>query len=490
MQKTLLSIALFSLWLAPLSAIGADRLLIRDARIVDVVTGSVGGAQDVLVEDGRVAAIGDVDAGDADSIDGDGLYLVPGLIDGHVHLDGVPGMDWEQSAAHPELVAEARRQIPRAWLYHGFTTLVDLNSNAERLAAWNAEAIAPTAFHCGAAPVMDGYPTRFLPEAIRYRISPWFLVDPDAGRPVPDGIDPAEHTPAAVAQAIADDGAICIKTHWEDGFGARNDWPVPSDDLLRALVEAGKAHGLPVLVHANSLPAQAAGARSGVGALVHGLWAWEDVEGTTPTGAVLDTLKVLAEKGIPVQPTVQVLYGERDLLDPHYLKRPTMAAVLPQSLLDWYAGDGGQALGQRLRSYPGFADKIDNEGWQAPFEPGIARVVAATRWLNENGGVLLFGSDTPSDLTYANPPGLNARMEMDHWIEAGVTPARLLRAMTHDNAEFYGFDDLGTIAPGKQADLLLLGADPTQDVTAWDRIEWVILDGIPLARGSLAARRR
>ncbi len=488
MSKTCLPPVLLGLLLAPLCASGGDRLFIRDARIVDAVDGSVGARQDVRIEGGRIAAIGDLEPGDAAVIDGDGLYLVPGLIDGHVHLDGVPGMDWDQAQANPELVAEALQQIPRAWLYHGFTTLVDLNSNAERLAAWNAEAVAPTAYHCGAAPVMDGYPTRFLPEAIRYRVAPWFLVDPAANRPIPEGIDPAEHTPAAVAQAIADDGAVCIKTHWEDGFGARNDWPVPSDDLLRALVEAGAAHGMPVLLHANSLPAQAAGARSGVGALVHGLWAWEEVDGTTPTGAVLDTLKLLAEKGIPVQPTVQVLYGERDLLDPHYLEQPALAAVLPASLLDWYAGEGGQALGERLRGYPGFADKIDNEGWQAPFVPGIARVVAATRWLNENSGVLLFGSDTPSDLTYANPPGLNARMEMDRWIEAGVAPARLLRAMTHDNAEFFGFDDLGTVAPGKQADLLLLAADPTKDVSAWDRIEWVILDGVPIGRDSLSAQ--
>ena len=489
MSKTCLPIALLGLLLAPWCAAAGDRLFIRDARIVDVVDGSVGAQQDVLIEDGRIATIGDLEPGDAEVIDGDGLYLVPGLIDGHVHLDGVPGMDWEQAQANPELVAEALQQIPRAWLYHGFTTLVDLNSNAERLAAWNAETVAPTAFHCGAAPVMDGYPTRFLPEDIRYRVAPWFLVDPAAGRPVPDGIDPADHTPAAVARAIADDGAVCIKTHWEDGFGARNDWPVPSDDLLRALVEAGEARDLPVLLHANSLPAQAAGARSGVGALVHGLWAWEDVDGTTPTGAVLDTLKMLAETGIPVQPTVQVLYGERDLLDPHYLERPAMAAVLPRTLLDWYAGDAGQSAGERMRGYPGVAELIDSGRWAEVSALPIKRVIEATRWLVEHDGVLLFGSDTPSDLTYANPPGLNARMEMDHWIAAGVTPARLLRAMTHDNAAFFGFDDLGTVEIGKQADLLLLGADPTKDVSAWDRIEWVILDGTPIARVSLTATR-
>lgn len=483
-------VALLGLVLSLPCAAANDHLVIRDVRVVDVATGSVGIAQDVLIEDGRIASIGDVDSAGTESIDGTDLYLVPGLIDGHVHLDGIPGMDWEQAQANPELVAEAQQQIPRAWLYHGFTTLVDLNSTAERLAAWNAEAVAPTAYHCGAAPVMDGYPTRFLPEAIRYRVVPWFLIDPATNRPVPDGINPAEHSPNTVARAIAADGAVCIKTHWEDGFGARNDWPVPSDELLRALVAAGEKHGLPVLLHANSLPAQAAGARSDVGALVHGLWAWDDVDGTVPTGAVLDTLKQLVENGIPVQPTVQVLYGERDLLDPHFLERPAMSAVLPQNLVDWYAGDGGQAARDRMRSYPGVAESVESGRWKDLYAVPIMRVIEATRWLVEHDGVLLFGSDTPSDLTYANPPGLNARMEMDHWIAAGVTPARLLRAMTHDNAAFFGFDDLGTIAPGEQADLLLLGADPTKDVSAWDRIEWVIVDGTPLARESLAAGRR
>ena len=95
---------------------------------------------------------------------------------------------------------------------------------------------------------------------------------------------------------------------------------------------------------------------------------------------------------------------------------------------------------------------------------------------------LLFGSDTPSgDGGIGNPPGLNGRLELSRWAEAGVPLSRILRAATLDNAVVFGLSkDLGTIEVGKRADLLLLRADPLQSVAAYDAIETVFLNGHPL----------
>src|SRR5260370_17189270 len=67
-------------------------------------------------------------------IDGQGLYLAPGLIDSHVHLNEIPGMTDEQEKVHPDIASAARGQIPRSFLYLGLTTLIDLISTPETIA--------------------------------------------------------------------------------------------------------------------------------------------------------------------------------------------------------------------------------------------------------------------------------------------------------------------------------------------------------------------
>ena len=65
-------------------------------------------------------------------VDGTGRFLVPGLIDGHVHLAVVPGMEETASARHQELVESYFRQLPRSYLYFGFTAVVDLDVGDRR----------------------------------------------------------------------------------------------------------------------------------------------------------------------------------------------------------------------------------------------------------------------------------------------------------------------------------------------------------------------
>ena len=93
--------------------------------------------------------------------------------------------------------------------------------------------------------------------------------------------------------------------------------------------------------------------------------------------------------------------------------------------------------------------------------------------------------DTPSNQGIGNPPGLNGRLELGRWVEAGVPLREILRAATLDNAVAFRLSDRGTIEPGKCADLLLLRENPLKTVAAYDSIDSIFLNGELLPRTSL-----
>jgi len=178
----------------------------------------------------------------------------------------------------------------------------------------------------------------------------------------------------------------------------------------------------------------------------------------------------------------------RTLHNPDYFDDPRLVHVLPGSLLGWYRTDDGQWWRTRMLGIPAVSNLVENGLWMELDAPSIARVSAVLGYFASNGGQLLFGSDTPSDPTYTNPPGLNGRIEMDRWIDAGVTLSQLFYAATIENAKFFGLDDeIGTIEVGKRADLLLLGKNPLRDLAAYDAIEHIILNGEAIERSSLSA---
>jgi imidazolonepropionase-like amidohydrolase len=445
----------------------------------------------VKIHDGRVSEISRSPLkgrrSDASIIDGKGLFLTPGLIDGHVHLGEIPGMLPEQEKAHADIARSAREQFPKSYLYFGFTTLVDLNSNPEDIADWNSHPLHPDTFFCGAAMIMDGYPMSFVPKPIRYRLARYFLIEPGDESALPQGIDPAEHTPAAVVARMKRDGAICVKTHYEHGFGAIRDLRVPKVETIQALVHEAHAANLPVLLHANSTDAQAFGIEAGVDVMAHGQWNWNTPNSVTElTPEVTKVLQAVIDAKRGYQPTIQVLYGERDLFDDAFLSDPKLALAVPAGLIDWYRSPEGQWYHDRLakiaRITPGVKPDVDGKA--------IARVNHVVEFLAAHAVRLSFGSDTPSDETYANPPGLNGWLEMHKLVDSGVSPAQLFTAATLTNAQIFGLSgEIGTVEVGKRANLLLLSADPMLTLHAFDRIQKIILHGNVMAPDALAANR-
>jgi imidazolonepropionase-like amidohydrolase len=451
----------------------------------------------VRVHNGRIVAISRSSDATAQSntdtiaMDGSGLFLAPGLIDSHVHLGQIPGMTPDQEAQHPDIAKAARDQMPRSYLLYGFTTLIDLISTPQEMARWKSHDLVPDTYFCGGAALMDGYAMNYAPKPQRYQWWPYMLIEP--GTQAPDGIDPAVHTPQAVVSRMKADGAICVKTFFERGFGEVRDLPVPKLETIREVVKIAHAAGMPVFMHANSDEAQRFGLDAGVDIMAHGLWNWYQEHSTTTevTPGIKKILDDELAQNVGWQPTIQVLYGIRDLLSASYLSDPRLSRVLPSNLLEWYRSPEGQwfrvVLSQEMK-LPADANSSQLERVFKNFAPAVDRVEHATTYLVARHGRILFATDTPSAPTYANPPGLNGWLEMHRLIDAGETPAQIFKSATLTNAQALKLDqDIGTVQVGKRANLLLLRQDPTQTIDAYAGISKVILNGRVVDPSELAA---
>ena len=474
----------------------------QDLRIENVTIVSPESAREinsvtVTIHDGRIQSISSMASAVPPSgptavqrLDGTHLYLIPGLIDSHVHLGGIPGMTDEQEKAHPDIARAARDQFPRSYLYSGFTTLIDLISTPEGTARWKSHDPVPDTYFCGGAVLMDGYPSNYLPKESRYTAMPYWLVEARTlGSTLPPGVTASEHTPQAVVTRMKGDGAICVKTFFERGFGGVHNLPVPQAETIRDLVRAAHAAGLPVLMHANSLEAQQFALDTGVDIIAHGLW---NTDEKTKPGELTALQKSVLDRVIATnmgwQPTLQVLYGLHDLFDDATLADPRLTRVLPRSLIEWYrTPEGGWFRDSIVAESPELATpSLAANMFLSP----IHRVAAATGYMAQHHARLLFGTDTPSSPTYANPPGLNGWLEMRHLADAGVTPEQIFQAATLSNARALKLDrEIGTVQIGKRANLLLVRADPRKTIQAYQEIAKVILGGRVLDPSMLAAIR-
>jgi imidazolonepropionase-like amidohydrolase len=446
-------------------------------------------SQNVLIVDGKIATITPSQNAKAPArntlhIDGTGQYLIPGLIDSHVHLGDVPGMVRQHEQNNPALAKAMRAQMPRSYLYYGFTSLIDLNDNNGHVKTWNKAAIRPDAYSCGPAlMIANGYPSHFVPEKFRYAAMPNFIDDPRQAAKMPKGFKPQDHSPATAVKRAQKAGAVCIKAFIESGFGPdRGKLPMFTLPRVREIAKAAHEADLPLIVHANAYKAQKMAMDAGADMLAHGLWHWRGVE--TPPGANMPSdvqalLTTEAAKRTGLQSSIQTLYGEYELFNDRFLDDPALRTVLPAKMIDWYRSDEGGWFREQMRGgKPAPA--------QNPLDPVLARLHASVSFLAQQNAHFLFGSDTPSGPTYANPPGLNGYRELQDLAAFGLSPAKIFRAVTLDNAKAFGLDDkVGTIEVGKTANLLLLGSNPLESTKAYDDIKLVILHGQRIKRADL-----
>jgi imidazolonepropionase-like amidohydrolase len=509
MKKSLLLCSLLCVLLASSNSQtsqNADRVWISNVFIVSPENLDHIEKGSVLIENGRIAKVElnqsepgpeQKNRAGAKIIDGGGQYLIPGLIDSHVHVSSVPGMNPDQPnldeplaksfSKHEAMVESYLKQLPRSYLYFGYTTLVDLVAPFPReLDDFRREPLHPDLYSCNPAmPFANGYPMAYAPPETRFKVFSNFIYDPKQAASIPAEYKPADHTPAADVARVKQAGGICVKTFFERGFDKERNLPVMSADVLAQIRKAATDNGLVLMMHANSFEAQKFAAAGNVDVMAHGLWNWGDLDESPevpdPIKRVLDEV---IEKKIGYQPTMQVLHGLLAYFDPEYLKDPAVEKVAPKAMIEWFASPEGKWFGKELNG-SGATDTVITQAYEKGPLRHARQVVA---YLASKDAKFLFGTDTPSAPTYGNLPGLNGYLEMQQLQKAGMSLKQIFLAATISNAREFKLDSqIGSIEPGKVANLVLLKKSPLESVDAYDSISSVWVHGKEVLRESLAA---
>jgi imidazolonepropionase-like amidohydrolase len=473
---------------------GTSRTWITDVTIISPENLEHIGTGSVLIENGRIIRVdrkaGPKKADGATVVSGKGLFLIPGLIDSHVHLASIPGLAPEMSSGPADgksaMIKTYFEQLPRSYLYFGYTTLVDLAVVDQRvLENFRQAPLHPDLYDCGASlPFANGYPMSFAPPETRFKLFPNFIYDPKQASTIPAEYKPQDHTPAAAVALVKRSGGVCVKTYFERGFGANRNLPVMDATVLADIRQAAAQAGLALMMHANSFEAQKFAVEGDVDVLVHGMWNWGRLEQQAELPReITDVLDRIAQKRIGYQSTIQVMQGLRVYFDPEYLKIKAIPKVIPAEMLEWFNSPEGKWFKKELV----FNDAPD-AAVRDEFDNGpIRRVRQVVAYLAGKDANFLFGTDTPSSPTYGNLPGLNGYLEMRRLQEAGLSLKQIFMAATINNARKFKIDSqVGTIEPGRIANLVLLKKSPLESVDAYDSIVTVWIHGNQISRDSLA----
>ncbi|MGD9589512.1 MAG: amidohydrolase family protein [Pyrinomonadaceae bacterium] len=459
----------------------------------------------VLLRDNLIAYVGDHPPKvnpNTIRIDGRGKFLIPGLIDSHVHLANVAGLNWPLKKKYPDLAAAYYEQVPRSYLYFGYTTLIDPNNYSPKvLNAMTKQAVHPDIITCGEQlEVLNGFMMAETEPAERLAEFPHFLFDRHNSKAVlPGGTTANDHSPAAAVRRIVNaQKGRCVKMAHENGFGGTEEvtWQMPSEAIVKEVAAESRRSKIPFLLHASSFESQQFAVDTGVDIIAHGMWHWGplfeflDVSKLPQTHRTL--LETIARKHIGYQPTFRVIAGQRDVFDDAFINDPILDMVYPRPLMDLLRSPAGRWQQDNIRKYgKGFFDNKSNADIVPFMQKMVDKIGAAAKVIEKNKGDLLFGSDTPSSNAHTNPPGYNGYLEMKEWYTAGLSLKSIFRAATINNAKAFHLDSsVGTIANGKTANLLLLRKDPLKDISAYDSIEMVILGGKPLDRKGLSANAK
>ncbi|HYE42509.1 MAG TPA: amidohydrolase family protein [Caulobacteraceae bacterium] len=403
-------------------------LVIHAGRLLDRPGQAPRGASTVIVRNGKIEAVRDGHV-DPASIPGARLvdlkdrFVLPGLIDSHVHLEsdraGIEGQLADVTDSAPARAYETAVNA-RKTLDAGFTTVRNLgDGTGSTLALRDAVARGD----------MPG------PRIV------------DAGRSISttsghmDGtLGYEEHLHSAIGQENLCDGAdACrravrlqirrgvdvIKIATTGGVNSRIGAGLGQqmfDDEAKAIVETAHLYGKKVAVHAHGADGVKTALRAGADSIEHGtLMDDEDIKLFVKTGAYY----------VPTLSTVNG-YLERIARDPNAYPPAVRAKI------DWRISITGKAL---QRAFP-------------------------------RGVKIAFGTDAG-----VSKHGRNAD-EFELMVKYGMSPMDAIKAATVNAADLLGLSqEIGTIEPGKRADIVAVAGDPLADVTVLKRISFVMTNG-------------
>ena len=423
----------------------------------------------VVLRDGRIECAGPrarcpVPAG-IDTLDARGMWVLPGLVDAHVHysqtgwVDGRPDA-LDLRAEHPYEGVETRlrahpERFHRAWLASGVTAVFDVG----------------------------GFPwtLRMRDDAERSTEAPHVAT---AG-PLLSTLDHWLNLPAERQFIVLRDSASAREgVHYLEAIGANavKVWFIvrPADDfpaLERAVLAAGDAArraGLPLIVHATGLREAKVALRAGAKLLVH------SVDDRPVDDEFLDLCR---RNGTVYCPTLTVRDGYVRLAesvtsgtapavdDPH--------GVVDSLTLAHLAGTVPTA--RRLGRTRPIPRTTLMDSMRTTMAGNLLRVHRA-------GIPIAMGTDAGNPLTLHGPA---IYAEMEAMQRAGMSPMDIIVSATRNGAQAMGRGaEFGTIAPGKLGDLVLVGADPTRDIANLRRVTWVVRGGVARSLAEMRAAVR
>ena len=398
-------------------------LAITHVTVIDVSSGAVQTDMTVVVAGNRIAELGKSATvpKNARVVDGRGKFLIPGLWDLHVHLS------WTTEIALPVLVA------------NGVTSVRDMGGRLGELDAWRTKIeagllVGPRIVRVG--PILNGRsfnPLQMVPG------------NPDETR--------------GVVRALKFVGVDFIKVHRR----------LPRDSYF-ALIDEAKKQGLTVVGHIPMTVTPEEASESGQATIEHTETLFE---GTFSTGLIdsqlPDAIKKFRADG------AGKLFAR--FVKNHTVVTPTLVAY--RSIIQ--SADTSTFQDPRFR-YVAFSLKKQFQQQVKPLPDSELTVIKQTfaeflevvRQMNRSGVTLMAGSD----IAGPRVPGFTLHDELALMVEAGLTPVQALRAATLTPAEvLHKVNDLGSIEGGKIADLLLLDANPLEDIHNTQRISAVVLNG-------------
>ena len=426
MIKRLLAAAcslLAALLVAPLPA-SAEAVIVRAGRLLDVEQGRYLENQAIRIENGRVAAIAPYAAGAAGNarvIDWSAYTVLPGLIDLHTHLVGDissanTASPLLRSAAQDALLGVAHA---RATLAAGFTTVRDVGVYRAFIDVALRDAISAGLVEGPRMFVAGAYVTVSAGGGEVTGLAPDVAVPAEMRRGVANSVDEVRQRVRELLGGGADFIKV-IATGAVFTAGTTPSAPEFTEEELRAAVQEAANAGKFVIAHAHGAEGIKRAVRAGVRSIEHGSY--------------------LDDEGIEL-----------------------MRRAGTWLVADIYNGDYTEEVGGR-------------DGWSAEIlrknrESTGTQREAFTKAVRA-GVRIAFGTDAG-----IFPHGQNAR-QFAYMVRYGLSPLGAIRSATIDAARCLGQErDLGSVAPGKFADMIAVAGDPLADVELLRNVAGVIKEG-------------
>lgn len=430
---------------------GPDTRVLYGMTVIDGRGGRIARAQ-ITIRGKRIVSVGPAEGlppeGDA-VIDLSGSYVMPGLVDSHVHLGGSAG----GSVAVEEFVPQRLRHDLQAYLAFGVTAVVSLTDHVEDMqnlqhAVADGSMRAPRVYLSGPGiTAVGGHPARlfsFLPGFPEYMT-----------RQVTSA-DAAERATAELASMHVD----IVKLFLEGGWPGQP-LPVLSEPALRAAIRAAHDRSLKTTVHVDNDQHARLAIDAGTDGIEH-----------VPPDLTSSTVDALVARHVTLTPTLAVGESITQLLTGTFVEdsiaRGWVENPVRESLT---ASDSWIA---KVRASPASVDYY------------VKRFQASRRALRQAVAgkvIIVAGSDAGNAGVFH---GVSLIRELELLVDdGGMSPRAAIQAATGVAARRLGVTDIGTIAPGTFADLVVVDRDPEADIRALRAVRAVYFGGVELQRGAL-----